>query len=153
MKYILSLLLLTTSASAAPTSPPSSKFEEVVIWKLSEDLKLNAQTEEDFASALRELNKKKQSALQNVDTVLKKMESAKNDDESKRLLSDYEKALNSYHQVSRDETSTLAKILKPQDLVHYLALKNQIAEKLQKKLTDTNSTPMKSREPVIIEEK
>jgi hypothetical protein len=133
---ILICLTLITTARAAETS----RFDELVIWKITDALKLDAETEQRFDQTLRSLNARKKTAAEALDAAgnaLKKTTSTK---DAEQKLARYRSALASSQKLQVIEIEEVQKLLGVKKAAEYLALKSEITDKIKEALLDTPTT-------------
>ncbi|MCB0347849.1 MAG: hypothetical protein KDD37_03395, partial [Bdellovibrionales bacterium] len=131
----------------------ADRFQELFLWKMSEALKLSAEKEEAFATAVRTLNEKKAKALQDIDTSLAKMKGASTENNAKVQVTKYKEALDAYHNVAQEELTEMSKIFNYSELSKYLTIKMEIIKRLQEKMLDSqkeSKTEVGPRKPKII---
>lgn len=147
---IIILILLPFAAQAQTTD----RFQELFLWKMSEALKLNAEKEEAFNTAIRALNEKKSKALQNVDTSLEQMKLVKTESSAKVQVEKYRSALEAYGRVNQEELEEMSRIFNYSQLAQYLTIKMEIMKRLQEKMLDPEKESAKKevspRKPKII---
>ena len=133
----------------------TNRFEELYIWKMSEALKLDAQQEEEFSNLIRTLNREKASAMASVDSSLSKLKEARSENEAEKLVTNYKKALEAYHKVSKEEVKKIVELFNYKVAADYLSIKNEVVKKLQKRLirpTNVGDDQLRGRKPKVISE-
>lgn len=126
-RFIFCILLIFTSSSLHA----KNSLEELIIWKISDELKLPAETEKKFSETLRLFNNKKNETSQIIDgqiNVLKKIESEK---ERQIWLDRYRKALVDYNSLVINEHDEIKKILGNHKFVKYLELKSDLNSRIK----------------------
>jgi hypothetical protein len=118
------------------------RLEELLIWKMSEELKLSVEIEIPFAEAMRALNREKAKANVEVAEALSALGKAKTRGETDVALKKYEKAWKDYGELPLREVSRIRAIVGPEKLSRYLVAKSQMAEKL-KALSSAAEEPTK----------
>jgi hypothetical protein len=154
----------TDAKQAAPSSDEAlvaqekRRLEELFISKMSEELKLPAETKTSFAEAIRALNREKTKANFEVADALIAIDKAQSSDRAKTkketeiAVKRYEKAWRAYGDVPIREVARMRKILGAEKLGLYLLAKAQMAEKLKaiaaRESTEsaTESTPERTPE-------
>lgn len=130
-----------------------NRMEELFIWKLSEELKLNVKEEKEITKLIQELNQKKAKISQNMDQL---MTSAKDHKHQKEFLAKYRVNLAEYNQISLTEFDGVQKILGSEKTLQYFSVKNDLSQKIKQMLSGSNG-PEKDKkqlpEPKVIEEK
>lgn len=121
-----------------------NKFEELLIWKLSDDLKLTVSEEKKFSEWMRELNHKKAAINNQIEGVIRslseistnnKISLKNNEKEYDKLLIDYRRLLKSYNELSIKEIDNLQKIIGVSKTGQYLVFKSDLTNKLKQMLT------------------
>lgn len=146
-------ILIFTLMPLALQAQTTDRFQELFLWKMSEALKLNAEKEEAFNTAIRKLNEKKAQALQNVDATLIQMKEAKTESSAKVQVEKYRKALEAYQRVNQEELEEMSRIFNYSQLAQYLTIKMEIMKRLQEKMLDPDKESAKEvspRKPKII---
>lgn len=126
-----------------------NKFEELLIWKLSDDLKLTVSEEKKFSEWMRELNHKKAAINNQIESVVRslselsannKISLKNNDKEYDKLLIEYRRLLKSYNELSIKEVDNLQKIIGVNKTGQYLVFKSDLTNKLKQMLTPNEKT-------------
>ena len=118
---------------ASEKGPPdkSNRMEEILVWKLSEELKLNSRDEKKVSELIRQLNEEKSQRASEIEALQVKMSTDLPPSEAKSLLRTYEKALKTYNQISVDEIQRVQKILDPQKSMRYFAVKGGLSQRIR----------------------
>lgn len=156
------LCLAAWAGESADKSADKSKIEEILLWKVSEDLKLKPAEEESFAKLYRDLSRQRRVAAVRVESLLPQIAkrqseliagSLRDDAPLERLLSQYRDALSAYQGVNILEFDQLKKNLGGRRFARYLTLKAEIADRLKQLLSKPEATPPIKTVPKVIEEK
>ncbi len=107
------------------------RLEELMIWKMSEELKLPILIEAQFTEVIRNLNVEKGRSNNDLATSLIELGQAKTDKEADLVLKRFEKAIRRSQQVPLNEFKRLKRLLGPQKLARYFVAKSQMVEKLK----------------------
>lgn len=156
MRVFFQIFLLVFSVSIlAEASNPKNKLEELLIWKMSDELKLNAIQEQEFAGVIRTLNSSKATFTKDLQKSLETMAKVKEGKAKEKELENYSLILKKINQLNEDEIKDMKRILGVEKLVEYLLLKQDIAARIKSSLT-VSPEPAKVKElpsPKIIEQK
>lgn len=155
MRWIIFFLLFNLFSVAAFAAEKRNQLEELLIWKISDDLKLTSVEEKKFAKILKNLNDEKANlnqALQDSIELMNKAATLKTKDIE---LGQYKKLLQSYAKLSEYEIDRLKPLLGVERMVQYLKVKQDLTNKIKSLLSSENggksSKPLPA--PQIIEEK
>jgi hypothetical protein len=155
VKLTILIFLFCLSVFADDSHSNNHKFEDLFIWKVSDELKLSVPEEKIFSDLVRDLNQKRQTLNEAMQDTLKKLKDAKTKPEQTRLLSQYRAQLKKHSQLGLDEIDRIKKSLGTDRAAQYFVLKNELMTELRSKLTkpdaDKSTAPLKA--PQIIEEK
>lgn len=139
LRFLFLLLFFNLSANflwAQGNGPePKNKFEELFIWKVSDELKLPTSEEKKFSDILRELNKKKSELSKKQDEMINQMAGKKIVD-PKVSLGKYKKVLDDYNQLQTREFEELKKILGDERMAKYLVIKRDLTNKVKSLLIE-----------------
>jgi len=150
------IFIFPISFGWAESPRPTSRLEDLFVWKVSEELKLTVKEEKDFAAQIVRLNQIKAKALDQVELELKKMVFVL-PNTARPLLKNYREALKKYNQVSVEEVETMIKVLGPEKAARYFVVKGELAQKIKTLLGNNAQQPekkgkVKLPEPRLIEE-
>lgn len=131
------------------------KFEDLFIWKVSDELKLSVSEEKTFSDLVRGLNQKRQDLNDAMQGTLKKLKDAKTKVEQTKLIGQYRNQMKQHSQIGIDEIDQIKKILGPEKTAQYLVLKNDLMTQLRSRLAKPESEKDKPelKAPQLIEEK
>ncbi len=133
-----------SSKNDKQTKNEKNKFEELLIWKLSDDLKLTVGEEKKFSRWMRDLNHKKAEINGQIDEVVRslaelnsnnKISLKNNEKENEKLLTEYRRLLKSFNELSIKEIDNLQKIIGVEKTGQYLVFKSNLTNKLKQMLT------------------
>lgn len=133
-----------------------SRLEELIIWKISDELKLPVKVEEKFAQSFRDLNAKKVKLSKKQNELLAQVPQVKNEKQKRDWLSQYRQVAKDLAQLSSDELEQMQKILGEDKVIQYLALKGDLSQRIRSLMVSPekpSSAPSKLPPPKIIEEK
>lgn len=179
--FILVFLVFTAlSTHAEELRPANHKFEDLFIWKVSDELKLSVPEEKSFSDLIRSLNQRKSSLNDQIQATLKKISAAspassastagaanvastasaevaaKNAHKKSmdKTLSEYRSELKALNNLNIEEIDQVKKILGSERAAQYLVLKNDLANQLRSKLMNPDTDKSKADLPLpkIIEE-
>lgn len=135
-----------------------NKFEELLIWKLSDDLKLTVGEEKKFSQWMRDLNHKKNEINGQIEELVQSLAELNSNNknslkknENEKLLIEYRRLLKSYNELSIKEVDNLQKIIGVEKTGQYLVFKSDLTNKLKQMLTpNEKSAPLPP--PKVIQE-
>jgi hypothetical protein len=141
--------------AAEDSKSNNHKFEDLFIWKISDEMKLSPADEKTFSELIRGLNQKRQDLNESMQDTLRKLKDAKAKAEQSKLIAQYRDQMKKHSQLGVDEIDQIKKALGPEKAAQYLILKNELMTQLRTKLTKSESDKDKTilKAPQIIEEK
>lgn len=107
------------------------KFEDLFIWKISDELKLTPQEEKTVSEVIRESNKKKAASNVELELLYKKLKEETTESGRKATFAKIRATLKSQLTVNIDELDRLNKGIGLKKLGQYLELKRDLAEKIK----------------------
>jgi predicted nucleic acid-binding Zn-ribbon protein len=116
----------------------AQRLEDLFIWKVSDELKLSAVEEEEFASQLRALNTKRKKLNDEIENLLKEMGElslAQKESELPKKLRDYERKIKQYSDTQVEEIKQVEKVLGVRRAAVYFSLKNDLVFKIRQSLS------------------
>lgn len=151
----LFLALIVTQSPTLFAAEKRNKVEEFFIWKMSDELKLTATEEQQFTALLKDLNKKKQSLNQDLQTAIEQMSVDAPYKKKEQQLKKYRDLLKAYNHLSETEFDKLKPLLGPARMVRYLKEKQNLTNKIKALLSQPESKPPVKPlpPPKLIEEK
>lgn len=117
------------SMSSSPTD--RNRFEEMFIWKMSEELDLEVKEEKKLSEIIKTNNRLRAKISLDTEEVLKRLGSAKNKNERELLLGQYKKLLAQNSQLLLNEVDQLNREIGIDKAAKYFVLKNEMAQKLK----------------------
>jgi hypothetical protein len=128
-------------------------MEEILVWKISEDLKLSTKDEKKVSDLIRALNQEKSDRAQSIESLQKKMSAEVSPTDAKELLKLYKKELSAYNDLSIEEIARVQKILSPQQTVRYFSVKAGLSQKIRAILGYNSRTDHKAKNEAAPAEK
>jgi hypothetical protein len=107
------------------------RLQQLLVWKISDKLNLDAEEEEKFSSMFSRLGQKRNKINSELQEVVEELSSAKSAGKSDKLLIKYEKKLKAYHAVQLEEIREAKKILGFKRAAKYISLKSKLLENLK----------------------
>ncbi len=152
--WLLATLLLGFSfAVQAQPKSEKSKIEELFIWKISDELKLSTKEEKSFSDLFRDLNQKKMILGHSQDETINQLASVTKDKDRTRFLGDYRKQMQEYDKIQVREFDEMKKLLGPERLAKYIAIKRDLTNKVKTLLTEkSEKKETELPPPKVIEE-
>lgn len=144
-----------TVNSIAIAAEKRNQLEELLIWKLSDELKLSPAEEKKFTDIVRQLNAKKAELNQSLQTSVEKLGKAKSLKEKDEELTRYRKVVQSFGRLGEEEFDKLKPVLGSERLAQYLVIKQDLANRIKTMLVNPeNQKGGKALpQPKLIEEK
>ena len=154
---LLSIFCLNSAFSVAVhAAEKRNQLEELLIWKMSDELKLSTTEEKKFSDIVREINKRKAQYNQELQASVEKMSKAKTGKAKDEELTLYRKSLQNYGRMSEEEFDKLKPLLGPERMVQYLQIKQDLTNRIKTMLTNPEVSPKATKplpSPKLIEEK
>lgn len=149
---LFTIVLLITSSSAQAVG---NRVEELIIWKISEELKLDPEKEKKFSQIIRGYNSQKKSLNLEIEKLVGEMSSHKSSEKRTGLLKEYRSQILKYSKLSIDELDEIQSVLGPEKTAEYLILRKDLSNKIKTLISMPESSASKGgiRPPQIIEEK
>ena len=134
--FLLKIILLFAQSlwaqiPASPSQDRSGRVEEILVWKISEELKLAPKEEKKISEMIRNLNIEKSEKALVIENLQQKMSGELSAKDSKSILAQYKKALADYNQLSIDEIQRVQKILSLPQSVRYFSVKAGLSNKIR----------------------
>ncbi len=126
-----------------------------MIWKISDELKLNSKEEEIFASVFKKLNQRKNELNRSMQETIAKS-GPESEKETVLRLQVYLKQIQDYNKLSEEEFDELKKIFSPSRMIQYFKIKQDLSTRLKLILSQGEGEKKSNRKlppPQIIEEK
>ena len=153
--WITILLLFNLFSAASLAAEKRNQLEELLIWKMSDELKLSSAEEKKFAEILKNLNEEKSSLNQALQSSVEAMGKASSSKAKEAELAKYKRLTQNYGKLGEQEIDRLKPLLGVDRLVQYLNIKQDLTNKIKTLLSSESggksAKPLPS--PKIIEEK
>lgn len=154
--FILAGVLCGPINPAAHAVEKRNQLEELLIWKMSDELKLNPVEEKKFTEIVKSLNTKKAELNQNLQSSIDKMSKASSSKLKEEELARYRKVLQNYSRVAEEEFDRLKPLLGAERMTQYLVIKQDLTNRIKTMLANPDSNSKGSKtlpQPKLIEEK
>ncbi|KYG69769.1 hypothetical protein AZI87_10260 [Bdellovibrio bacteriovorus] len=154
--FTISVLFSTSLVSAASAAEKRNQLEELLIWKMSDELKLTPVEEKKFTDIVKSLNQKKADLNHELQASVEKMQKATSAKFKEDELSKYRKTLQSYGRVGEEEFDKLKPLLGSERMAQYLVIKQDLTNRIKSMLANPESNGKGSKSlpsPKLIEEK
>ncbi len=153
-KKIIVLTFFLIFPTLAETDKQVKKFEDLFIWKISDELKLTPQEELTVSTYIKDSNKKKTATNEELESLYKKLSRDPNESDRLSTYLKIKKVQKSQYTLTLEELERIRKSLGLKRLGQYLELKRDLAEKIksiwiQNEKKGTGKLPP----PKVIEEK
>lgn len=148
-------MVTSRETRAEESHQTNHKFEDLFIWKVSDELKLSVPEEKSFSDFIRGLNQKKSQLNDQIQETLKKLSATTSQKKATdQLVAQYRTQLKALNNLNVEEIDQIKKILGSEKVAQYLVLKNDLATQLKAKLSAPDPTKPKTDLPApkIIEE-
>lgn len=153
IKLILASIILCLSAFAE-VDKQVKKFEDLFIWKVSDELKLTQKEEAIVSEVIKETNKKKQQSNTDLEALYKKLNEETTDAGKKAVYVKIRAAHKSQLNIALEELDRLNKGVGLKRLGQYLEVKRELSEKIKNVWTQNEKKGDKVLPPPkVIEEK
>lgn len=147
------VIFLVACHSAQAQTVRKNQFEDLFVWKVSDELKLTEIEEKKFSSILRDTNNKKNQLSNKLDESILKANKDGSEAAIKSSLAVYKKNLENFNKVSIQEYEQLKNLFGPKRMAKYLKLKMELSSKVKSLLTDKSEKKETALPPPkIIEE-
>ncbi|KYG67319.1 hypothetical protein AZI86_09995 [Bdellovibrio bacteriovorus] len=154
--WITILLLFNLFSAASLAAEKRNQLEELLIWKMSDELNLSSIEEKKFAEILKNLNEEKASLNQALQSSVEAMGKASTSKTKEAELAKYKRLTQNYGKLGEQEIDRLKPLLGVDRLVQYLNIKQDLTNKIKTLLSSENSGGKNAKplpSPKIIEEK
>jgi response regulator of citrate/malate metabolism len=133
----------------------SNQLEELLIWKLSDELRLSPLEEKKFSETVRALSQKKAEMNQSLQFSIEKLSKLKTIKEKEEELGRYRKALERFARLGEEEFDKLKPILGSERMAQYLVIKQDLSNRIKTMLVnpDNGKGGKALPQPKLIEEK
>lgn len=155
MRWIIFFLLFNLFSGVIVAAEKRNQLEELLIWKISDELKLTSTEEKKFSEVLKHLNEEKALLNKSMGQSIEAMSKAPTVKAKEAELSHYKKLVKSYAKLSEQEIDRLKPLLGLDRTVQYLNIKQDLTNKIKTLLSSENGgkggKPLP--DPKLIEEK
>lgn len=153
--FILIISMGFSVNSVAVAADKRNQLEELLIWKMSDELKLSPVEEKKFTDVVRQLNQKKTELNQELQASIEKLAKLKTAKEKDDELARYRKTVQSFGRIGEEEFDKLKPLLGTERLAQYLVIKQDLANRIKTMLVNPeNQKGGKALpQPKLIEEK
>ena len=154
IKKTLIITLFLISSTLAETDKQVKKFEDLFIWKISDELKLTPQDEAAVSTIIKESNRKKTANNLELESLYKKLKDDSTDNSRKSTFAKIKESHKMHLTVTLEELDRLNKSIGLKRLGQYLELKRDLTEKIKGIWTQTEKKASGTLPPPkVIEEK
>lgn len=151
--FFLSLTLFFSTVQAAEKR---NQLEELLIWKISDELKLSTAEEKKFSDIVRDINTRKSRHNQELQASIGRMSKAANTKEKEAELTLYRKSLQNYGRINEEEFDRLKTVFGTERMAQYLHIKQDLTNRIKGLLVTPEAAPRATKplpQPKLIEEK
>jgi hypothetical protein len=154
VRFIVLAFLFTfhTLLAFAETSEKKSQLEDLLIWKLSDDLKLNSVEEKKFTELYRSLSQQKANLNHEMQDSIERMSKATTSKSKESELQKYRKTLLAFNHISEEEFDKMKALLGVDKTVQYLQIKQDLTNRIKTMLANPNKDTKPLPSPKVIEE-
>ncbi|MCK6600135.1 MAG: hypothetical protein L6Q37_17355, partial [Bdellovibrionaceae bacterium] len=130
------------------------KLEDLLIWKMLDELKLTPEQEQKITVVIKNLNKKKSENSEKIEQLTKQFIKEANVSLKEKILLDLKKAYQQHSVINLEELDTVKKTIGIKKLAEYLDIKKDLSEKMKNLIVPGDKKGEKKLPPPkVIEEK
>lgn len=129
IRYLI-LFSILFAGSSYSIAQKANRVEELMIWKISEELKLSVKEEKDLSALIKSLDEEKSASSEKIDSLIQQLATEK-EEKIPKLMSQYRAALNKYNSISIDEFNKIQKILPKNKAAKYFVIKADLTKKIR----------------------
>lgn len=152
-KKIFLVLLYISFSATAEVDKQVKKFEDLFIWKISDELKLTQKEEKVVAEIVKDTNKKKQQSNSELEALYKKMNEETTESGKKTAFNKIRALHKAQLNITLEELDRLNKGVGLKRLGQYLEVKRDLSEKIKNVWSQPDKKNEKLPPPKVIEEK
>ena len=160
MKIKTIVFIAAVFCSILSQAQNKNKIEDLLIWKISEDLKLTVPEEKNLSEIIKTISLKKQQSSLKLDELIQQMPKLNSNAEKIKALNEYKAQLKSINALSVQEIEQVQKALGADKAAKYLVVKSEVANRIRSLLTTQDRAEgkvvevkdAKLPEPKVIEE-
>ncbi|MBN8535893.1 MAG: hypothetical protein J0M15_02480 [Deltaproteobacteria bacterium] len=132
MRRLISIFFLMFSTALAESNFKAKlQLEDLLIWKISDELKLTTEQEKKISDIIKYLNKKKSANSQEIEVLTQRIIKSEDEKVKNKAFLDLKKKLSIYNLISIEELDKVKGVLGIKKLGQYLELKKDISEKVK----------------------
>ncbi|WP_413585213.1 hypothetical protein [Bdellovibrio sp. HCB274] len=148
--FLISAFLIQPLAVFAQgkTVAKRNQLEELMIWKMSDELKLTATEEKKFSDIIKNLNLKKSELNRSLQNSLQTLVNTKDAKKMEQEFTVYKKTLQSFNKISEEELDKLKPLLGTERTVQYLQIKQDLATRIKATLTNPDAPIKDDKKPL-----
>lgn len=125
---ILGICFFLQNAAIAETK---NRLEDLMLWKLTEELHLNGQDEKKLTDIYKQAYEKKILNQQALSKLIDNQSKTKTRIEKSKFISDYKKLLSEYNEINIEEVSKVEKAFGAEKAAQYILVKLELATKIK----------------------
>lgn len=147
------LAVAAEATSNESTQKAKLQLEDLLIWKIADELKLTPEAEKKISDVIKSINKKKHDTNQEIEKLTKEI--IKSDDEKvkTKAFNELRKKLQQHGMIAVEELEQVKAAIGVKKLGQYLEVKNDISEKVKNLIVPADKKGGKKLPPPkIIEE-
>lgn len=149
---MIKILVLAVTFLFAQFSFAQNKVEQLFLWKISDELKLNVQEEKKLTSIVQTINQKKIRLTQQMEKQADLFVKASSNGERSMTYQAYERTLKEHNQLNLEELTTIKSLLGLERLAKYLFIKKDFTEKVKSLLVSQDKSEKDPTAPASHEE-
>jgi hypothetical protein len=131
IRFVWIMTFFLSSNFVSSSSFAKNNLEELIIWKLSDELKLSAEVEKRFSDAVRKFNEKKTESTHTIEGQIQVLKKIKNEKERQLWLDRYRRTLVDFNATVLAEHDEIKKILGNEKYARYLELKSDLNSRIK----------------------
>jgi hypothetical protein len=163
--FLFTIFFIGAAMSTVASAQKTNRVEELMIWKISEELRLSIKEEKELSAMIRSLDERKAQSSEKIEGLIQQFSSEK-EESLPKLMKEYKDALNAYNSISLEELTKIQKILPKNKAAKYFVIKSDLTKKIRSLLASSDRVreknldrsvqpkekPMALPEPKILEE-
>ncbi|MEN0057522.1 MAG: hypothetical protein AAGB31_01705, partial [Bdellovibrio sp.] len=132
-------IFILIGSSSIKAAEKRNQLEELLIWKMSDELKLGSSEEKKFTDIVKSLNEKKAELNQALQASVEKMGSLTTTKSKEEELTRYRKVLQNYSRLNEEEYDRLKPLLGTEKMTQYLVIKQDLTNRIKNMLANPDS--------------
>ena len=131
MKSLISIILVLLCQISIANS---NRVEDIFIWKISEELKLNIKEEKKLADIIKTISSEKNKVASEMEQQILDLSKANDSKSKQKIMTEYKLALKKYSDFATKELEQIQKVIGEEKLAQYLVVKNDLTARIRSML-------------------